>query len=165
MADQEGSARGVVHLPLDARAERGTAALRWVAAFLSLFGGLWLLALPYPLPRAIAVLGLVFSAIFLRQAARSRGQSLRAADHYLEITPDELRLRQGDKLEILPWSEVQSVAIDEDHLTVTVARKDGPPLELEPRYSGLGLRALGEAVHRGLASAKRRGGCAPATDG
>lgn len=165
MVDQERGDRGVIHLPLDARAERTTVALRLMAAVLSLLGGLWLLALPYPLPRAIALVGLAFAVIFLRQAARSRGQRLRAADHYLELAPEELRLRQGDALEIVPWAQVESVGIDEDHLTVSVARKNHPPLELEPRYRGLGLHALGELVHKEFATAKKRRGCAPATDG
>jgi hypothetical protein len=55
--------------------------------------------------------------------------------------------------------------VDEDRLLLRVARRRGRPLEIEPRYGGVGLYELLEAVRGARERADGRGGCAPAEDG
>ena len=165
MVDQADRDTESLRFPLDARSERQTASLRVVAALLALLAGGWLLALPYPLLYLFALASLAFAVIFLGSAARMRTRSLRAQDHYLDLGPDALRVREGDRVQIVPWGEVRSVRVDEDRLVVWVDRGTGPSPELEPRYRGLSLHGLGAAVHRAFCAAQKRGGCAPAVDG
>jgi hypothetical protein len=165
MIDQTDRDTASVRLALDAQSERQTASLRVVAALLALVAGCWLFALPYPLLYVFALASLAFAAIFLASAARMRKRSLHAQEHYLDLGPDALRVREGDRVQIVPWREVKSVRIDEDRLVVWVDRGTGPALELEPRYRGLSLHALAAAVHGAFSAAQKRGGCAPAIDG
>jgi hypothetical protein len=141
---------------LDVRGERETAALRLGAALLVVLASLWLLALPYPRLRLFSVAGFAFAALWLVRAARSRARTRLHAEHYLELGPDALRLCESDLVQVVPWPDVLSVEVDEDRLTVRVTRSGGPPLELEPRYRGLGVHALGRAVHEAMQKARKR---------
>ena len=144
-------AGGVQRYPLDVRAEREAAYLRMIAAILALVGGAWLLALPYIVPRVLAVVGILFAAAFLRRAARARG----AAEHsYLEIGPAGLSICEGDRVERVPFSEILSVSVDDDRLSVVIARRNKPALEIEPRYRGLNLQKLATAIHTGFVSSR-----------
>ena len=154
-----------VRLPLDLPAERAIARLRVSAALLVSLASGWLLALPYPLPRAFAVAGFAFAVLWLVRAVRMRRRIRGAADQYLELDRDALRLRDGEREELVPWSEVESIAVDEDRLLLRVARRAGKPLEIEPQYGGVGLYDLFEAVCGARTRAGGRGGCAPAEDG
>jgi hypothetical protein len=155
----------VLRLVVDARGEREIAGLRVVAAIVALIGGLWLLALPYPVPRAFAVAGLLFAAVFLRRAMRTRTRSLDATRHYLELGRDALGLREGDATIVVPWAEVSAVRIDDDRLVVIVELRDARPLEIEPRFQGLALHELGAAIQQAFSAARSGGGCASALDG
>jgi hypothetical protein len=165
VAQPEPAAQDVVRLPLDLRAERAIARLRASAALIVVLASGWLLALPYPLPRLFALAGFGFALLWLVRAARTRRQIRGAADHYLELDREALRLREGERSERVPWSEVDSIAVDEDRLLLRVARRGGPPLEIEPRYGRMGLYELFEAIRGARARAADGGGCAPAADG
>ncbi len=151
-----------VRFALDVRAEREAAGLRIAAALLVLPASVWLLALPYPFLRLFALSGFAFAGLWIVRALRARRLTRAQAEHYLELDRDALRLREGERLQVLPWKEVESVRVDEDRLTVSLARRDGgPPLELEPRYQGLGVHDLGQAVYQALARARARAGGGP----
>jgi hypothetical protein len=150
---------------LDVRAEREAALLRGGAALLVLFAGTWLFALPYSVPRVFAAIGFVFAALWLVRAARIGRRIQKPAEHYLELGRDALRLREGELLHELPYGEIASVSIDEDRLVLRIARRQGPTLEIEPRYRGVALHALCDAIRAARSRASGRGGCAPGQDG
>jgi hypothetical protein len=151
-----------VRFELDARAERETIAARVVAALVVLIAGAWLFTLPFAVPRAFAVAGFVFAALWLRRAAKLRARP--PERHYLELGRDALVLHDGDSERRISWSAVESVAIDEDRLVVIVARRDAPPLAIEPQYRGVSLHALAERIQASLEAAREHGGCVQAKD-
>jgi hypothetical protein len=151
----------VQRYPLDVRAEREAALLRMIAAVLAIVGGAWLLALPFVVPRVLAVVGLVFAVAFLRRASRARGT---AETSYIEIGPDGICVSDRDRLERVAFAEMLAVSVDEDRLIVTITRRNKPVLELEPRYHGLTLHQLGSAIHNGQVAAQQPG-CTEAGDG
>ena len=157
------------HMPvryeLDVRAEREAALLRGGAAALAVIAGLWLFALPYPVPRLFAAAGFVFAVLWMVRAARIGHRIRNPAEHYLELDRDALRLREGERLHELPWTEIASVSIDEDRLVLRIARRQGGVVEVEPRYRGVALPALCDAIRAARLRAAARGGCAPAGDG
>jgi GNAT superfamily N-acetyltransferase len=154
-----------VRLALDVAAERATDRLRLTAAAIAAAAGLWLLALPYAVPRAIAIAGLLFATLWTARSLRRGADAEDPAEHYLELSPAALSLRAGSLIDRVPWPEVAGVAVDEDRLLLRVVRRHGPPLEIEPRYRGLGLHALYEAVADAWRKAGAERGCAPAGDG
>lgn len=158
-----------IRYELDARAERAVTRLRLTAALLVTFAGAWLMALPYPVPRVFALVGFAFAALWVARALRQRG-GLDPSEHYLELAPDALRLREGESVQEVLWPEVSAVYVDEDRLIVRVARSSGPAVEIEPRYRGAGLHDLFEAVKNArerarACSSATGGGCVPPVDG
>lgn len=149
-----------IRLALDERGERSAAKLRIAAALVVVVASVWLLALPYPVPRAFAVAGLLFSALWLARSLRQQAEVRDPAQHYLELSPEFLLLRSGAAQDRVPWPEVAALAVDEERLLLRVARRRGPPLEIEPRYQGLGLHAL----HAAVEAARQRARCALAPD-
>ena len=81
---------------LDAQSERGAAVLRIAAALVVAVAATWLLALPYAVPRAVAVAGLMFAILWIARNLRVAGRTLDPAEHYLELTAGALCLREGD---------------------------------------------------------------------
>ena len=154
-----------VRLALDAVAERANDRLRLVAAAIAALAGVWLLALPYAVPRMLAIAALVFASLWTARSLRRRADAADPAEHYLELSPAALSLRAGSLIDRVPWPEVAGVAVDEDRLLLRVVRRHGPPLEIEPRYRGLGLHALYDAVAAAWRKAGTEHGCAPAGDG
>ena len=146
--------RPCIRFELDDRAERGATALRVGAALVTMLAGVWLLLLPYSVPRFFAVAGLCFAALWLVRAARARRKAklLTGAElrDYLELRPEALCMRHGGTEQVIPWGEVVSVAIDEDQLLVVVERRNASAIMLEPHYRGTALRPLAEAVHDAL---------------
>jgi len=148
-----GSARGSSkgqRFDLDVQAEREGVVLRAGGACVALLSSLWLLALPYPMLRILALSGFVASAFWLRAAVQAAGRLRRDADHFLELGDDALRLSEGDRVQVVPWTDVVSVSVDEDRLRVAIARRNGPVLEIEPRYvraGSTGLSDLAQAIH------------------
>ena len=135
-----------VRLELDTASERAGALLRIGAALLVAVAATWLLALPFGVPRAFAVAGLVFAILWIARGLRATAQTRNPAEHYLELTEAALCLRAGPVSERVPWLDIAGLSLDEDRLLLRVLRRQGPPLEIEPRYRGLGLHALYEAI-------------------
>jgi len=150
---------------LDVRAEREAALLRAGAALVVSLAGAWLFALPYSVPRVFAIAGFGFALLWAVRAVRARRRIRNPGEHYLELGRDALRLRDGAQLHEVPWRDVQSISIDEDRLLLRIAHREGAILEIEPRYRGVALPALYDAVRAARSRAAGRGGCAPAPDG
>jgi hypothetical protein len=137
--------------------------LRSAAAIVVLAAGVWLFTLPFVVPRVFAVAGFVFAAFWLRGAAKQRARP--PARHYLELGHDALVLCDGGDAQTVPWPAIESVAIDEDRLVVIVARRDAPPLAIEPHFRGVPLHALAQHIQQALQASRQSGGCAAAKDG
>jgi hypothetical protein len=157
--------RDTVRYALDVRAEREAALLRAGAALVVVLAGAWLFALPYVVPRLFALAGFCFAGLWLVRAARMRQRIGNPDAHFLELASDALRLRDGAELHEVPWCEIDSISIDEDRLVLRIAHRKGAVLEIEPRYRGVALYALCDAVRAARSRASGRGGCAPAADG
>jgi hypothetical protein len=150
---------------LDVRAEREAALLRAFAALVVSIAGAWLFALPYSVPRVFALAGFGFALLWGVRVVRARRRIRNPGEHYLELGRDALRLREGAQLHEIPWQEIASISIDEDRLLLRIAHGEGAVLEIEPRYRGVALPALCDAVRAARSRAAGRGGCAPAPDG
>jgi hypothetical protein len=159
------SPRSALRCELDVRGEREAAVLRIVGAVVATIAGAWLFALPYTVPRLFALAGFAFAALWTARALRMRRRFRNPAEHYLELGADALRLRDGAELHEVPWREVQAVSVDEDRLVLRIARRDAAALEIEPRYRGVALHALCDAIRAARYRATGRGGCATAADG
>ena len=122
----------------DARAELQALRFKGIAGVVALVAGAWLLVLPDWLPRLFGFAGCAFGALWIRRWARGAAPP---SSTYLELRDDALVRRTGDALEVVPWSDVHDVEVDEDRLEVRVERVGSDPLWIEPRY-GLALYAL-----------------------
>lgn len=122
----------------DARAELQALRLRGVAGIVALVAGAWLLALPDWLPRVFGLAGCAFGVLWIVRWKRGAAPP---SSTYLELRDDALVRRTGDAVEVVPWSDVRDVEVDEDRLVVRVDRAAAEPLWIEPRY-GLALYAL-----------------------
>jgi len=136
-----------VRFEVDRRDERQLAWLRLGAALLLLVCGLWLLWLPFTLPRLVGLAGLIFALRF----AKLGFAGLRAGDgtlstHYLALDRDGLRLAEGGPPRFVPWSDLQAIETDEDRLVLRLHEKGGDVIEVEPRYPDVGLEQLREAI-------------------
>jgi hypothetical protein len=157
--------RNVTRYELDVRAEREGALLRAGAALVVTVAGAWLMVLPYSVPRLFALAGFAFAGLWLARAARMRRRIRNSAEHYLELGPDALRMRDGGELHAVAWPEIETIWVDEDRLVLNIVRRNGAVLEIEPRYRGVALYGLCDAVRAAKSRAAGRGGCAPAADG
>ena len=136
-------------LVLDVREVRDRMRLRLLATLPAFAGGAWLLGTGDTLLlRALALAGLVFAVIWVVSARRSLTQLARSEDHYLDIGPSGLTLRNGPDARSLSWSEIDAVEIDEDRLVVRLRLQGSGSLAVEPHYGSLGLRELAEAIER-----------------
>lgn len=122
----------------DARAELQALRLKGIAGVVALGAGIWLLVLPDWLPRTFGFAGCAFGALWIRRWTRGAAPPSSA---YLELRDDALVRRTGETVEVVPWSEVRDVEVDEDRLVVRVERAGSEPIWIEPRY-GLALYAL-----------------------
>lgn len=102
----------------------------------------------------LAALALGWAAAGLRGLRRAK----RPGDWFLEARPGGLTLAErGNRLEI-PWSDIERIEVDEDRLVVSVHRHTGDPVALTPRYRGVGLHELGEALRVRHRDAQKLGG-------
>jgi hypothetical protein len=141
-------------LALDPESERDQGRLRLVAAIVALCAGLWLAWVQGPWwVRLTGVASVLFSMRFAQKARAARAHQADARSHYLEITADQVTLAEGDKRRSVERARVLGVELDEDRLVVVLRLRGGEELPIEPRYGGLGLRELGEAIRRALCAA------------
>ena len=141
---------GTQRFVLDVRGERQSMMLRQGAAYLVLCAGAWQMALPYAVPRAFAVAGFVFAALWLVGSLRTRRVLQNAHEHFLELDAAGIGLCEGGTTLRVPWQEVQSVAINHDRLHIVVVRTNAQDLVIEPRYQGMDLQKLAETLSRAL---------------
>jgi len=147
---------GTQRFALDVRGERQSMMLRKSAAYLVLCAGAWQMALPYAAPRAFAVAGFVFAALWLIGSVRTQRLLQSAHQYFLELDAAGISLREGGETLRVPWQEVESVAIDHDRLHIVLMRSNAPDLVIEPRYQGLNLQELAETLGLALATARAK---------
>lgn len=126
----------------DANAEREALRLRGAAGLLALISGAWLLLMPDLVARLFGIAGCAFGLIWL---ARWRRGAAPPSVTYLEVRDDALVRCEGAITDVVPWSDVNEIDVDEDRLLVRIERREGAPLRIEPRY-GLGLYALADEL-------------------
>jgi len=141
---------GTQRFALDVRGESQSMKLRKGAAYVALFAGAWLMALPYAVPRAFALAGFVFAALWLMGSRRTRHVLQTAHEHFLELDATGIGLCEGGETLRVPWQDIASVAIDHDRLHIVVMRTNAPDLTIEPRYQGLNLEELASTLARAL---------------
>lgn len=133
---------------LDVHAERSTGLLRLGGAALVGACAVWIaLSDPSALGWVAALVAALASVGWVVSWRRGRKRARRAGEWYLELGPEALVLAEGgDRLQV-PWSEVERVLVDEDRLVVRLERAGQAPLDIQPRYRGVGLEELGAAIH------------------
>lgn len=133
-------------LSLD-HAEAEYASLRLVGAVVTLAGAVALVALrPDVVGWTCAIAGVAFSAMWIGRWARARRMSDRRDEHFLALSPSHIELAVGDARTRVGWDAVEGIRVNEDRLVIEIARRDGQTLTIDPRYGGLGLYDLEEAV-------------------
>jgi hypothetical protein len=143
-----------VRYELDVRNERAIAWLRIVGSVVVAGGVIWLLSLgPGLIGVVLGAVGGLASLGWLLVGLRGRKRANEhAGAHYLEVSDEGFVLAEGAKVQRVRWSEVKSVAVDEDRLVVRVERKGAEPgVVVEPRYRGQSVYALAEALAPRLA--------------
>jgi len=132
---------------MDARAELSTGRLRLGAAIITAFAVVWLVASePGTIGWAVAVLGALVGAGWIAAYARSRRRAALASAHFLELGESGLTLAEGDQRHHIGWAEMMDVDVDEERLVVSVSHGGGPPLTIHPRYRGVSLEELADAI-------------------
>lgn len=164
MADPATDACPLERFELDIQADRQVSVLRGVAVALLLLCGLWLLALPYAVPRMVALAGLAFAVLWVARARQQRIRAKHPELHFLELWPDRLVVGEPPPSgRELPWAEIAGIELDEDALVVKLHTADGDCVVIEPKYRGIGLGDLYGTIAESWQAA--RAGCAPAADG
>jgi hypothetical protein len=152
---------GPLRLMLDVEAEESNAHLRLAAAAFAVLGGAWLLWVQRTEPNWVLVLVALASVLFalrwLGSYRKLRQLAATAAAHYLEITAERVTLAEGPQQRSIACERIQAIELDEDRLAVVLRLHTGDTLVIEPVYGGLGLRELGETLHRRLQIGERGG--------
>jgi hypothetical protein len=156
---------GVTRLEADTATERQIALVKAAMGLALLACSAWLFALPEMLPRAFGAIAVVFAALWIVRAAKlMRQHDAPAEKDYLELSHAALKVREHGREQVFPWSEIARVAIDQDRLTVALLRHTGEIVHIEPRYTGVTLEDLCDAV-RALHSSAQSEGASPETAG
>lgn len=130
------------------------AALRLTAAA-GVFGAAIWLVVESPAPRFQVIAGLSMIAVlaWLAMALRARRRLATPERHRLVLAPEGLRLVEGERERQIPWSDVESIEIEDERLVVQVRVRGAEPLLVEPRYGGLGAHALESALRQARGAA------------
>jgi hypothetical protein len=143
-----------------ARHEREHALLLGAAAALCVLTSLWLLAVGGTWPRLFALAGLGFGWLFALRARRAWGAAAAAPDSFLELAAAGLRVCDGGQGQLLPWSQIRAVDVDEERLVVALVGQDGRKLlEIEPCYGDLGVHDLRDTLTAAWQAAQPDDGC------
>ena len=108
---------------------------------------------------SLAVLAWIVALAWLGAALAARRRTHHVEDHYLEVGDEGVLLVQGARRDAVAWSDVESLEVDEETLSVRLQRRSGPPVAIEPIWGGLGAYALRDRLERA------RDGASPAKDG
>lgn len=154
--------KDVLRFEADPEIERREAKLRVALAAMVLFACAWLFAWPvWPL-RIVAGMSAAFALVWLQRALRTlRETPVPEVPDHLELAPDALREVVRGQTRRVEWPEVAAVRIDEDRLAIVLDLHSGAEVELPPRYPGVPLRELGEAIARFHTRFRAAPGAAP----
>ena len=141
------SSSETLRFELDTGAERAVARLRLAgAAVVAVCVVLMALAEPSALGWVFAILLAALALGWTAAGWRGLRRAKSPEGWFLEAGPERLTLAErGQRLDI-PWSQIVRIEVDEDRLVVAVHRHTGDPVTLTPRYRGVGLHELGEAL-------------------
>jgi hypothetical protein len=135
---------------MDARAERAVGRVRLVAAVITLAAVGWLVASePGTFGWVGVVLGASVGVGWIAAFLRSRKRAREASGYFLDLSEAGLTLAEGDRRHHIGWAEMTEVEVDEERLVVSVARRGGPTLTIQPRYPGVTLEELAAAIRDG----------------
>jgi hypothetical protein len=144
-------------------AERADARLRLAGAVVCGVGALVIASLGPTLVGWIVVIIAAVAALGWTaswNAARRRTAEPRR--YTLTLARASLTLDEAGRETTLAWHEVRAVDVDEDRLVVRVHRRTGDaPLLIEPRYEGLSVYALADALAARLPRAASQNGRTP----
>lgn len=135
-----------------ARVRAGSALLASLAALAMLLGEL-------PIPAfLIAVLALMISVVWLRQAGRAARLAKRAQPEALTVYAGGFTLELGERTHWVPWSNVERVFVDEERVDIVVQQRGTGALRLEPRYPGVDIHELVRTLVEAHESARGHAG-------
>lgn len=134
--------------------QHSVALVRAGSAILAGLGSLALLLADVPLPVFLAaLLGLVMSLVWFRQARRARRLSHDTSAHHLSLHRDGFVVAEGEQHRSVRFDTVRDIAVDEERLDIVVKLQGDEVLRLEPRYAGVAIhdlvRSLQEACQAG----------------
>lgn len=132
---------------VDAASERTVARFRLAAG---LFAAMAAVAIALMHPSPIGVLALLvcagMAAFLILSYRRTMRQSARADDEALTLTTHGLAYSESGKRIEIAWSEIESVAVDEERVTVRLKLASGADRHIEPRYQGIAIDALADSI-------------------
>jgi len=137
------------------RDQRALAYVRTGAALLAILGAgvMFLGTMTVPV-FLIALLGLLISVAWLRQAGRLRRSAAAPVPGSLTVYRDGYAVREHDRNEFVGWSDVEKIDVDEERLDIVVTKRDASTLRIEPRYAGVDLYELVHTLDNARASAQ-----------
>jgi hypothetical protein len=137
-----------------ARDQQGVAVVRGASALLAGACSVALLLAKVPLPVFLAaMLGLVMSLVWFRQARKALRLSHDTSAHHLSLHREGFVVAQGAQRRSVRFDTVRAIAVDEERLDIVVKLEGDEVLRLEPRYAGVAIhdlvRSLQEACQAG----------------
>jgi hypothetical protein len=128
--------------------QHGVALVRAVSALLAGVCSVALLLAKVPLPVFLAaLLGLVMSLVWLRQARKALRLSHDTSAHHLSLHRDGFVVAQGAQRRSVRFATVRDIAVDEERLDIVVKLEADEVLRLEPRYAGVAIHDLVRSLH------------------
>ncbi len=148
---------------LDVHAERADARLRLAGAIVCGVGALVIASLGPTLVGWVVVIAAVFASLGWTASWNAARRRTAAPRRYaLTLTRASLTLDEAGRATTLAWGDVRGVDVDEDRLVVRVHRRTGDaPLLIEPRYEGLSVYALADALAARVPHAASQNGRTP----
>jgi hypothetical protein len=131
---------------------RTLALVRGVCGVLALLGSLAMLLGRLPVPLfLIALLGIVLSLVWLRQARKLWRRAGTAKPATLVVH------RAGFALDdtFIPFQQVTAFELDEERLDVKVALVNGEALRIDPQYRGVDIYTLVRTLQDALRATRR----------
>jgi hypothetical protein len=142
----------------DPREQLSFARVRTLSALLALAGATAMLFGKLPIPALlIALLALLISLVWLRQARRAAASARSGRAEALRVHQLGFALDEGERTHWVAWSNVESIAVDEDRLDIVVKCRDAARLRLEPRYPGVDIYELVRTLDDARLSAGTKG--------
>lgn len=143
----------------DPRDQRALARVRAASALLATLAALAMLLGELPIPAfMIAVLALMISIVWLRQAGRASRLAKRAQPEALAVYARGFTLDLGERTHWVPWRNVERVFVDEERLDIVVQQRGASALRLEPRYPGVDIDQLVRTLVEAHESARGHAG-------